>query len=101
MNIRFTKDPNNNQKRFGLNPFVKNIKFYKKYLNVLRHQRCLNINANGINENEEIQYETTTVNINYEYVIYTLIVLTVIAFIRKLIVSVYHEPGRSERAKHE
>ena len=51
--------------------------------------------------NEEVQYEITEVNIKYEYVIYILIALTVIAFIRKLIVSVYHEPGRFERAKHE
>jgi len=57
MDIRFTKDPNNNQKRFGLNPFVGKIKFYKKYLTILRHQRCLNIKDNNINDNEEIQLE--------------------------------------------
>ena len=51
--------------------------------------------------NEEIPYEITEVNIKYEHVIYVLITLTVLAFIKKLIVSVYHEPYRSGRAKHE
>ena len=51
--------------------------------------------------NEEVPYEISEVNIKYEYVIYILIALTVIAFIRKLVVSVYHEPYRSGQAKHE
>ena len=51
--------------------------------------------------NEEVPYEITEVNVKYEYVIYILIALTVLAFIKKLVVSVYHASYRSERAKHE
>lgn len=53
---------------------------------------------------EEISYEipsVTHVNIKYEYVIYSLMALTVLAFIKKLIVSVYHGPCRFGRAKRE
>lgn len=53
---------------------------------------------------EEISYELpniTHVDIKYEYIIYCLMAFTILAFIKKLVESVYHGSYLSGRVKRE
>ena len=56
MKFKFNKG---NSARFGFNSFVKQLKFYKKYLLVLKHQRCLKFNKDEIEEELNHEQKTT------------------------------------------
>jgi len=47
MKLKFYKG---NSKRFGFNPFVEKLKFYKKYLLLLNYQRAIKFNKDEIEE---------------------------------------------------
>lgn len=48
MKIKFNKTDTG--KRFGLNPFVRKLPFYKKYINILNHQRTIRFNKDELEE---------------------------------------------------